>query len=182
MTVSYAALLRGINVGGRGKVPMAELRETLAGLGYERVRTHLQSGNAVFEAAERDAEALRGQIEAALLGRFGFEVGCVVRDAAYLRAVVDDCPFDAAALEGRQLHVTYLSAPLGPERLAGIDPAAYRPEEFRLGDRALYLYAPDGLGRSRLAAALARPGLFAGTVATSRNWNTVVKLVELTHG
>jgi uncharacterized protein (DUF1697 family) len=181
-TTSYAVLLRGVNVGGRRKVPMAELRELLGGLGHEGVRTHLQSGNAVFRSAWEDTEALRRGIEAALLDRFGFEVGCVVRDAAYLRDVVDGCPFDADALEGRQLHVTYFSGRVGPERLSGLDPTAHLPDEFRLGDRALYLYAPEGVGRSKLADALNRPGLFGDTVATSRNWNTVVKLVELTHG
>ncbi|MCF3962989.1 DUF1697 domain-containing protein [Streptomyces fuscigenes] len=182
MSTSYAVLLRGVNVGGSRKVPMAELRDVLGGLGLEDVRTHLQSGNAVFRNTGTDAEALRAAIGAALLDRFGTEIACIVRDAAYLRSVVDDCPFDAASLEGRQLHVTYFSAPVGPERFAGLDPAAYLPEEFRLGDRALYLYAPDGLGRSKLGAALGRPGLHPGTIATSRNWNTVVKLVELTHG
>ncbi|MBP0462122.1 DUF1697 domain-containing protein [Streptomyces montanisoli] len=181
MTVMYAALLRGINVGGRRKVPMAELREVLGGLGYGGVRTHLQSGNAVFASQPRDEDDLRAEIEAALLDRFGFATECLVRDAPYLKAVMDACPFDAGSLEGRQLHVTYYSRPVGPERLDGIDPAAFLPEEFRLGDRALYLYAPDGVGRSALAQALEKRALPAGTVATSRNWNTVVKLVELTH-
>lgn len=161
---------------------MAALREVLGGLGHDDVRTHLQSGNAVFRSAQGDERTLRAGIEAALLERFGFEVGCVVRDAAYLRAVVDACPFDADALEGRQLHVTYVSEPVDPERFAGLDAAAYLPDEFRLGDRAVYLYAPDGVGRSKLAVVLGRPALFPGSVATSRNWNTVVKLVELTHG
>ena len=90
------------------------------------------------------------------------------------------CPFPAAALQGKQLHVTYFSEPVQQSRLASLDRAAFLPEEVRLGDRALYLYVPDGLGRSPLAEALARSGPPKGVIATSRNWNTVVKLVELT--
>ncbi|MFF3398898.1 DUF1697 domain-containing protein [Streptomyces sp. NPDC002659] len=180
MTTRYAALLRGINVGGHKKVPMAELRELLAELGHGDVATYLQSGNAVFSSASQDEQALATALERAIQQRFGFGVDCLVRSGPYLRAVVDDCPFPAAELEGKQLHVTYFSQPVGPERLASIDAAAFLPEEFRLGDRALYLYAPNGLGRSKLAEALGRPSLFKGIVATSRNWNTVVKLAELT--
>jgi uncharacterized protein (DUF1697 family) len=180
MTTRYAALLRGINVGGHKKVPMAELRELLTELGHGDVATYLQSGNAVFSSTSQDEQALATALERAIQQRFGFGVDCLVRGGPYLRAVVDDCPFPAAELEGKQLHVTYFSQPVGPERLASIDAAAFLPEEFRLGDRALYLYAPNGLGRSKLAEALGRPSLFKGIVATSRNWNTVVKLAELT--
>lgn len=182
MTTTYAALLRGINVSGHRRVPMPDLRDLLSELGHGDVVTHLQSGNAVFTSASDDEEALRAELESAVRTRFGFAVDCLVRGGAYLRAVAEACPFPAAELEGKQLHVTYYSAPVGPDRVASLDQAAFLPEEFRLGDRALYLYAPNGLGRSKLAEALARPALFKGLVATSRNWNTVAKLVELTRG
>ena len=180
MTTMYAALLRGINVGGSRKVPMAELRTLLTALGLDGVRTHLQSGQAVFAAGHGDEDSLAAEITAAIEAHFGFPVDVIVRDHAYLRAVVDDCPFPADTLEGRQLHVTYLSAPADPARYAGIDPAAYAPEEFRLGElgaaesvRGVQVHRP-------VAEALSRPRLTKGLIATSRNWNTVVKLVELT--
>ncbi|MEU6015625.1 DUF1697 domain-containing protein [Streptomyces sp. NPDC047515] len=176
----YAALLRGINVSGHKKVPMAELRTLLTELGHGDVRTHLQSGNAVFSSASDDENALAAELEQAIEKRFGFPVPCLVRDGGYLAAVAAACPFPAAELEGRQLHITYYGQPVDAERFAGIDAAAFLPEEFRLGDRALYLYTPDGLGRSKLAGALFRPALNKGRIATSRNWNTVVKLVEMT--
>ncbi|MFJ8824053.1 DUF1697 domain-containing protein [Streptomyces sp. NPDC102467] len=179
-TKRYAALLRGINVGGNKKVPMAQLRPLMEGLGYTDVRTYLQSGNVTFAADGGDEASLERDVAAAVAAEFGFSVDVVVRDHAYLRAVMEACPFPAAALQGKQLHVTYFSAPVSTERFAGIDPAAYAPEDFRLGDRALYLYAPDGLGTSKLGAQLGRPALNKGLIATSRNWNTVVKLVELT--
>ncbi|MEU3183674.1 DUF1697 domain-containing protein [Streptomyces sp. NPDC006923] len=182
MTTTYAVLLRGINVSGHKRIPMGELRALLSEQGHGAVRTYLQSGNAVFTSESDDEKALTTALERAIEQRFGFSVECLVRGGDYLRAVAEACPFPAASLEARQLHVTYFSAPVDPGRLARLDQAGYLPEEFRLGDRALYLYAPDGLGRSRLAGALARPALFNGVTATTRNWNTVTKLVELTHG
>lgn len=177
---TYAALLRGINVGGNKKVPMADLRALLESLGHGGVRTYLQSGQAVFTAGHGDEESLAAGLRRAIEERFGFAVDVIVRDHAYLKAVADDCPFPAAELEARQLHATYFSEPVDAGRLAEIDQAAFLPEEFRLGDRVLYLYAPNGLGRSKLAEHLAKPRLNKGVTATTRNWNTVVKLVELT--
>ncbi|MEU3614933.1 DUF1697 domain-containing protein [Streptomyces sp. NPDC006872] len=180
MTTTYAALLRGINVGGSRKVPMAELRTLLEGLDLGDVRTYLQSGQAVFSSARGDEETLAAELTAAIEKRFGFVVDVIVRDHAFLKAVAEACPYPAAELEAKQLHVTYFSDPVDEERYAGIDRAAFLPEEFRLGDRVLYLYAPDGLGRSKLAEQLSRPRVHKGLIATTRNWNTVVKLVELT--
>ncbi|KPI00638.1 protein of unknown function DUF1697 [Actinobacteria bacterium OV450] len=179
-TKKYAALLRGINVGGAKKVPMAELREVLTGLGHTGVQTYLQSGNAVFATTGKDPAALARELERAIEARFGFAVACLVVDGDYLRAVAEACPFPAAELEGRQLHATFLSEQPGEERFAAIDGPAYLPEEYRIGDRVVYLYAPDGLGRSKLAEALYRPAVFKGIDATTRNWNTVARLVELT--
>ncbi|MGW0859656.1 DUF1697 domain-containing protein [Streptomyces sp. NPDC002690] len=180
MTTTYALLLRGINVGGHRKASMPELRTLLTELGHSGVTTYLQSGNAVLTAASDDENEVAAGIERAVEEHYGFAVDCLVRPASYLRAVADACPFPAAELEGKQLHVTFYDRPVTEDRFAPVDPAAYLPEEFRLGDRALYLYAPDGLGRSALAVALAKPAVTKGLVATSRNWNTVVKLVELT--
>ncbi|MFE5730464.1 DUF1697 domain-containing protein [Streptomyces sp. NPDC056528] len=181
MTQTYAALLRGVNVSGRRKVPMPELRSLLEGLGHRNVRTHLQSGNAVFTTgADASEEELTAAIEDAIEDRFGFRVDCLVRDGAYLAAVADACPFPTAGIEGKQLHALYFSGPPDAERFAAIDQEAYRPEAFALGDRVLYLYVPEGLGRSALGDAVSRPSLSKGLVVTARNWNTVLKLVEMT--
>ncbi|MFE4263526.1 DUF1697 domain-containing protein [Streptomyces sp. NPDC056883] len=178
---TYAALLRGINVGGNRKVPMAELRQVLGGLGHEGVQTYLQSGNAVFTSASGKApDALARELEAAIEAHFGFRVPCLVVDGAYLRAVADACPFPAAELEGKQLHATFCSEQPAESRFASIDAPVHLPEEYRVGDRVIYLYAPNGLGRSKLAEALAKPAVVKGLDVTTRNWNTVVKLVELT--
>ncbi|MBJ7904210.1 DUF1697 domain-containing protein [Streptomyces sp. DSM 110735] len=180
MTTTYAALLRGINVGGARKVPMADLRTLLTALGYDGVRTHLQSGQAVFSTETREETTLEAELSKTIREHFGFSVDVIVRDHAYLSAVADACPFPADQLAPKQLHLTYFSEPVSSDRFAGIDQTAYLPEDFRLGDRCLYLYAPDGLGRSKLAEVLSRPRVTKGLIATSRNWNTVRKLVELT--
>ncbi|CAL9632409.1 DUF1697 domain-containing protein [Streptomyces sp. enrichment culture] len=180
MTKTYAALLRGINVGGARKLPMADLRALLEELGHGGVRTHLQSGQAVFTSGHGDEDALAAELTQAIEQRFGFLVDVLVRDHAYLRAVAEACPFPAADLEPKQLHATYFSAPVDEERFASVDRAAFLPEDFRLGDRVLYLYAPNGLGRSKLAEVLSRPRVNKGLTATTRNWNTVTRLVELT--
>ncbi|MGW5342107.1 DUF1697 domain-containing protein [Streptomyces sp. HUAS TT3] len=177
---TYAALLRGINVGGKKKVPMAELREVLEGLGYEDVRTYLQSGNAVFGGRDAAPEVLAAEIERGVEERFGFSVACLVVDGPYLESVVEGCPYPASELEGKQLHATFLSAQPDEGRFAAIDREAFLPEEFSVGEKVVYLYAPEGLGRSRLAEAVFRPAVFKGIDATTRNWNTVVKLVEMT--
>src|SRR5262245_25599815 len=106
MTTKYAALLRGINVGGNKKLPMAELRTLVEALGHSGVRTHLQSGQAVFAADRGDEESLAVELREAIEKRFGFSVDVIVRDHTYLKAVAEACPFPAAELEARQLHVT----------------------------------------------------------------------------
>src|SRR6478609_9500477 len=110
MTTTYAALLRGINVGGNKKVPMAELRTLLQRLGHGGVGTYLQSGNAVFSSDRGDEESLAAELADAVEKHFGFTVDVLVRDHAYLRAVREACPFPAAELQAKQLHVTYFSA------------------------------------------------------------------------
>nr|WP_026005086.1 MULTISPECIES: DUF1697 domain-containing protein [Streptomyces] len=182
MRTMYAALLRGINVGGNRKVPMAELRELLGGLGHDAVGTHLNSGNAVFRSDGSDEDTLAAELEDALEQHFGFHVACMVRGAEYLRDVRDACPFPTDGVGGKELHVVFCSRAVPAERLASLDAAAFLPEEVRAGDRALYLHTPGGLGTSRLSPALHRPAVLGGIDATSRNWNTVTALVELTRG
>jgi uncharacterized protein (DUF1697 family) len=177
----YAALLSAINVGKR-RIAMQDLRQLLGDLGYEDVRTYLASGNAVFTATGGDDEdAIAAKISVALKDRFGFEVPCLVRGNAYLNAVLDACPFPADEIAGTHLHAIFYSVDGAAERYVDFDQAAFSPEEFRFGDRVMYLYVPNGLGRSPLAVALSKPaGRMKGIEATGRNWNTLKALVEMT--
>lgn len=185
MTTRYAALLSAINVGKR-RVAMEDLRQLLAGIGYADVRTYLASGNAVFtvdDAGSGDVteDEVAANISAALKERYGFEVPCLVRGHAYLKAVLEACPFPAEEIPGTQLHAVFYSAGGAADRYADFDREAFLPEEFRFGDKVMYLYVPGGLGRSPLAVALAKPaGRMKGIEATSRNWNTVKALLEMT--
>ncbi|MEV0277074.1 DUF1697 domain-containing protein [Streptomyces sp. NPDC050610] len=174
---TYVGLLRGINVGKHKRVPMAMLRELLTGMGCEAVRTHLNSGNAVFTHPASDEERLTAELEQAIAGELGFAVPCVVRAGGDLRRVIDENPFDVTALDPSRFLVTFLSGPLDAARLEGIDPAAYAPEEFAAGKREVYCHFPDGVHKAKLAPLLNDQRL--GVTATARNWNTVLKLAEL---
>jgi uncharacterized protein (DUF1697 family) len=179
MPTSYAVLLRAVNVGGR-RIAMSDLRDLLADRGYRDVRTYLASGNAVLTADAEDPEAVAADVSAALGARFGFAVPCLALSGSYLQAVVDACPYLAHEVAGKQLHAIFASGPLAADRYAAIDRATFLPEAFELGNRVVYLYVPDGLGRSELAKALTRQGARqADLVTTARNWNTVTALLEM---
>ncbi|MDT0266308.1 DUF1697 domain-containing protein [Streptomyces sp. DSM 44915] len=177
VVVPYVALLRGINVGGRRKVPMAALRELLAARGFGAVRTHLQSGNAVFTAPPRGPAGLAAELSGALGERFGFPVECVVRSGEELRRGVARCPFPVAELDPARLLVVFLDGPATDHPVAALDPASFAPDEFRLGEREVFAHFPGGMGRGRLGQRLAAPA--PGLVATGRNWRTVERLLAL---
>lgn len=173
----YVALLRGINVGGKNKVPMQTLRELLAGIGGSGVRTHLQSGNAVFTHEEENPLRLAGELERRITEELGLTIACLVRTAADLRRVMEANPFPMEGVNPSRFMVTFLSGPVPLDKLAAIDPAAYAPDEFRAGEREIYGHFPDGVRDSKLAALFTDRRL--GLTASTRNWNTVTKLVEL---
>jgi uncharacterized protein (DUF1697 family) len=174
----YVALLRGINVGGKAKVPMQTLRDLLASIGGTEVRTHLQSGNAVFTHEGRDPQRLADALQQALADELGLTITCLVRTAVDLRRVVEANPFDMTGVNGSRFLVIFLAGPVPLDRLAAIDQAAHAPDELRAGEREIYATFPDSIRDSKLAARLTDRGL--GVTATNRNWNTVTKLLELT--
>lgn len=176
-TTGYVALLRGINVGGRNRVPMATLRELIAAIGGTDVRTLLQSGNAAFHHGAADPARLAADLEQAIARELGLTIACLVRSAADLRRVVEANPFPMDTVDGARFLVVFLSGPAPLERLAQIDPAAYAPDAFRAGEREIYLALPDGIRDSKLGALLTGKSL--GVTTTARNWNTVTKLLAL---
>lgn len=173
----YVALLRGINVGGNKKVPMAQLRELLQGLGYTDVATLLQSGNAVFTSQEKNPARLVKQLEAAIAEEFGFEVSVIVRTRDELAAAIKANPLPGAEDSPSRFLVTFLSDVPDQKRLQELDPAAYLPDEFRVIGREIYARFPNGIRDSKLATVLGGPRL--GVTPTARNWSTVTKLLEL---
>lgn len=167
MAEARILLLRGVNVGGRGRLTMAALRDALVAEGARDVATYLQSGNAVFHG---NAGARR--IAATLAARTEVSPAVMVLCWSAFEAIVAACPFDAAAAP-RQHHVAFLAA--RPEATAGLDRLAEPDERWQAGDKAIYLHCPSGAGRSKLVAGLER-ALGVGT--TLRNWGTVAALAR----
>ena len=177
IAVRYVVLLRGINVGGNVKVAMADLRELLTELGYTRVRTHLQSGNAVLSSSQRSPETMAAAIEQAIAERLGLSVRCLILTPDQLRAVVTGNPLAEVATNPSRMFVHFLFGPVSQDRLGDVDPAEYQPERFALRGHELYVWLPDGMAKSRVLKLLTERRL--GCPVTVRNWNTVTKLLEL---
>ncbi len=170
----HIALLRGINVGGRNTLPMAELRALLAELGGEDVSTYIQSGNAVFRSGRSDTGNLAGELRDRIAARHRFEPQVLVIGRDDLERAMRNTPFPTD--DGSALHLYFLeSEPEAPD-LEKLREWQAVSESFELRGTVFYLHAPDGIGRSKLAARVER---CLGVPATARNWNTVRKLAEM---
>ena len=172
---NYVALLRGINVGGKNILPMKELRELLTNLGCENVATYIQSGNAVFKYSGDSAE-LPGLISIAIESGFGFRPSVMVLTADEFDAIAIAKPFSPEVLEPKFLHVWFLQEPAARANSAKMNDIASVDEKYLLTDLAVYLYAPNGVGRSKLAGGMEK---CLGVPATARNWRTVSKIGEM---
>lgn len=175
--LGYAALIRGVNVGGKKKLVMADLRAVLTASGCREVRTHLNSGNAVFTSGSTDAAGLAEMIEHTVDTELGLRIRCLVRGGSAVRAVIQNNPLSEHAAEGSKLVAHFLSAEPDPALLTAHDPHELDPANIVLGDRVIYQWCPGGI--------LAAPpvGNFAEkhlrVTVTARNWNTVTKLATL---
>ena len=172
---TYAALLRGVNVGGRRKLAMGDLRALLEGLGHRDVTTYLQSGNAVFRASGV-AAAVASAIEQRIETELGLDVAVMLRTPAQLRAVVERDPFPDA--ERTQRYVVFLEEKPGAAAAKRLDPDRSPGDEAALVGRELHLLLGNGAGRTKLTLDWIEKQL--GVRGTNRNWNTVTKLLELT--
>jgi uncharacterized protein (DUF1697 family) len=170
-------LLRGVNLAGHHKVPMEVLRTLCESLKCQEVQTYVQSGNVVFRTPERDPVTLGRKIENVIQKKFGFRTDVVVRTPSELRDVIARNPFKKrSGIEPGKLLVTFLAADPGPEIRNAVLAIKANPEEVHLSGRELFIYYPDGQGRSKLWAKIDRALRNAGT---ARNWNTVTKLLEI---
>lgn len=176
----WAVFLRGVNVGGKHKLPMAELRAFIGELGAREVRTYLQSGNAVFLAGEAQAVRIEAGFDERSEARFGFPVPALLRSAPELRRVLADNPFLAAGADEKALHVLLLRHPPAPDAVAALDPARSPPDAFAVRGRSVYLYLPGGVARTRLSNAYVDRTL--GTTSTGRNWRTLRAVAALLDG
>ena len=182
---THVALLRGINLGGHNKVAMADLRKVVASLGHGDVATYIQSGNVVFTSTDTDTAALAAALERALEQAVGVRCSVVVLSRAELAKVIADNPFPDED-DPKHLHAVFRGAELTAADTAAVVAAERRAranggrDQAKVVGRTVYLRTPDGLGRSELAAGLARSKPGAGDRGgTARNWATVTKLLAL---
>jgi uncharacterized protein (DUF1697 family) len=174
---TYIALFRGINVGGRNKLPMKDLVARLEGLGCQDVRTYIQSGNAVFRHDENDAPLLATGITTAIRKSHGFEPEVLVLTPEKLQRAVQSNPYPEAESEPSRLHLFFLSAAAKNPDTDAMDRLRTETERYTLQSDVVYLHVPDGIGRSRLAARIER---LLGVPATARNWRSVTEILEMT--
>lgn len=170
------ALLRGINVGGV-QIPMADLRELVQGLGYGAVRTHLRSGNVIFEAPGEAPEQAAARIEAAIGEQLKLKVPVLARTAAELAEVVERNPLAEHVDNESRYVVVFLSGPIDSKLVAGLDEASYAPDRYAVGAREVYVWAPNGVSETKLSWSFWERRL--GVKATGRNWKTVTRLLAM---
>jgi uncharacterized protein (DUF1697 family) len=170
------ALLRGINVGGAHRLPMATLRDGLAAIGCTSVTTYIQSGNVVLDLP-RNVDDADAWLTAQITSIAGFAVPTITRTADDMAAVVAANPFPSGG--GTGLHVTFFADPPPASLFTGVDVDALAPEACALRGRELYMYLPLGAGRAKLPLLAERAGRRCGVAGTTRNWNTVTTLADL---
>jgi uncharacterized protein (DUF1697 family) len=174
MTV-YVALLRGVNVGGSHSLPMQGLRNLLTRVGCEDVQTYVQSGNAVFRSTQ-DAKTIRSDIRAAINEQFGFAPKVCLLTIEDYQSIVAANPYPEAEDTPKYLHVWFLIGAVDSPDLDTLESSKSPAERFELSDNAFYLHAPDGIGRSKLAAKVDK---CLGVETTARSWRTVTKISAL---
>lgn len=174
---TFISLLRGINVGGRKKIRMEDLRALYASLGFSPVRSYIQSGNVVFGGATGGGAIVAGKIEEALAANFGFDVPVILRTAAEMEDVARGNPFLGEGVDPSKLHVTFLKGAASDQ--ARGDFAAHRvgSDELRLVGREAYLHCPGGMARTKLTPTFLERVL--GSASTTRNWRTVNAVLEM---
>lgn len=177
---THVVLLRGVNVGGKNRLPMKELVALLQAAGGEEVRTYIQSGNAVLKASAAVARRLPADLEGRIEARLGLRVPVILRTAQELHRVAARHPFSEGAVEPRLLHVAFLADAPEAAAVKALDPLRSPPDRFVVRGREVYLWFPNGSARSRLTTDYLDRTL--GTTSTWRNWRTVRELAALLAG
>lgn len=168
---TWIALLRGINVGGKHSVPMKELKQLMESNGFSNVRTYIQSGNVVFESPQRPTQEI-GEL---IAQQFGFMPYIFVLDRDELMGAVANCPYESD--QGKTIHYFFLDKEPEIFEEALLDSLKTNSERYTLIEKVFYLYAPEGIGRSKLVDKMGKA--LPGVTITARNLNTINKLVEM---
>ncbi len=177
--MTHIALLRGINVAGKNLLSMKDLARMFAGAGCADVRTYIQSGNVIFEAAAGAAK-IGETVSANIEKRFGYRIPIVLRTSEQLLQTIAGNPFLKAGADAKALHVYFLAAMPNARAIAGLDLARSAPDVFHVRGQEIYLHLPNGMARTMLTNAYFDSKL--STTCTARNWATVLKLAEMMQG
>lgn len=173
---TWVALIRGINVGGRNILPMAKLRSDLKCLGLKEVQTYIQSGNVVFQSQAKTAASLAKKIGRYLEQQLGFRPQLLILDRKQFASAIKTNPFTEAVSDPRSLHFFFLAELATEPDVLSLDNAKTPQEHYKLTHRVFYLHAPNGIGRSKLAANAEK---YLGVAVTARNYRTVCQLMSM---
>ncbi len=175
---TYIAILRGINVSGHKKIKMEELRKHLEALNFKQVQTYIQSGNIIFQTVKTEVNQLSIAINDKILKEYGFEVPTIVRNVAYFDKISKNNPFlKNPDINLERLYVTFLAEAPSENLKNEVSKITYPGEQFIISGDAIYLFCSIGYGEAKLNNNFFEKKLRVS--ATSRNWNTVLKLTEM---
>jgi uncharacterized protein (DUF1697 family) len=175
---TYIALLRGINVSGHKMIKMDELKRVLCALNFSNIRTYIQSGNIIFETEKQDSTFLEKQIGEIIFKNFGFSIPAVIRNREELEKIHKKNPFLGKRNEPvDKLHVTLLSEEPDPLYLKKMEGSLFLPDEFVISGREVYLFCPNGYGRTKLTNTFFENRL--KLTATTRNWKTIETMLKM---
>jgi uncharacterized protein (DUF1697 family) len=172
----WIALFRGINVGGKNSLPMKSLVHAMQNIELMNIRTYIQSGNVIFQCDKTEKAELLEQIGNLIKNRFGFRPQMILLTIDELREAISFNPYPKSESEPKSLHLYFLNAPPVDPDFQLLESMRSKKEQFKLINSVFYLHAPDGIGRSKLAANVEK-GL--GVFATARNWRTVTQIVSM---
>ncbi len=171
------ALLRGINVGGKNRLPMGELRRLVETLGHTNVRTYIQSGNVIFETANDDRDQIAGVMTDAIEKAHGLSVPVVVRDVGELSQALAQHPFRGDEPDGSRLAISFMPRVPEPDAVASLEADRFLPDRFAVDGREVFLHFPNGMGTTKMLPTYFDRRLGPG--GTVRNLNTIEKLITL---
>lgn len=173
----YIALLRGINVSGKNKIRMADLRKSLEEAGLLNIRTYIQTGNILFNFIHSDTAKMENLIKKKIKTDFGYDIPVLVLSTKHLQKVKAGNPFLKKEDDIKKLHVTFLADVPKKERIKDLKVPENSKDDFELEGKTVYLYCPDGYGKTKLNPAFFERKLKVDT--TTRNWKTVLKLIDM---
>ncbi len=180
---TYIALLRGINVSGQKKIKMADLKLMFENLGFTSVSTYIQSGNVIFKSDKKETEIQRDIIKKEILKQFGFDVPVLILTSEIVTTIHQDNPFneriEQGEIEDTKMYFTLLASAPDPEAIKTLESDNYGKEEFKITPNVVYFFAANGYGKTKLNNNFFEKKL--GCNATTRNFKTIIKLLELSN-